>query len=109
MNNKNSSKYGQANRLSKRISVEVNRLICPENSNFSIRKENHYKNHDQLNFTLLKVIIFGRKSARVIVESVVVKVFKVKDAKQLLEDELSKLTEIERSYILIKQSLYLEK
>ena len=109
MNNKNSSKYGQANRLSKRIYVEVNRLICPENSNFSIRKENHYKNRDQLNFTLLKVIIFGRKSARVIVESVVVKVFKVKDAKQLLEDELSKLTEIDRSYILIKQSLYLEK
>ena len=109
MNNKNGSKYGQANRLSKRISVEVNRLIYPENSHFSIRKENHYNNHYQLDFTLLKVIIFGRKSARVIVESVVVKIFKVKDEKQLLEDELPKLIEIERSYILINQSLYLEK
>ena len=58
LKNIDGSKYRQANRFSKRLSAEVNRLICPENCNFLIRKVSDYRNHDKLNSNLLKVVIF---------------------------------------------------
>ena len=57
------------------------KLICPENINFLNKKQRDYKNYEKLNSILFKVLIFGGKSIRVIVESVVATVFKVKDTK----------------------------
>lgn len=54
LENKNRLKYRQTIRLSNYISTEVNILICPENSDFSISKENEYKNHNKLNLLCLK-------------------------------------------------------
>lgn len=44
-------------------------------------------------------MICGKKSVRIIVDYVVATAFKIKDTQHLLEDELSKLTEIKISSI----------